>query len=136
MKNLNWKSVLAILSILALGYVMGILTSGRITQDRIKRIHKMRTAEGFQDHFFSKLEATDEQKELWKPFLNQFSQEMETISKETTEKRKPVLDSLEKAISPGLQAHQTEKFQEILKRMQRSHKSGKHGSEKNEKKSG
>ncbi|MEL6923435.1 MAG: hypothetical protein AAFO94_05245, partial [Bacteroidota bacterium] len=127
MNNINWKSILSVIGLLLIGYVGGFHHHRTIVKDQIRRIsdHRMEVGGRFTDRFFDHIDATEAQREILSPIIEQHLREMQVINKEMRSRRRPVLDSMRAEIEVHLQADQQEAFEAFMRKVRRPFPGGK-----------
>jgi len=120
--NINWKTILSVIGLLLIGYVAGFHHHRHITQSRIAEIaaHRIAPNAPMAERFFTKINATEEERELLRPIFRKHMRELHQIGQTIRKKRKPVLDSMRAEIEGHLNADQKAEFEKVMKRINRS----------------
>jgi hypothetical protein len=114
MKNL--KIAIAILSLVAIGFVAGFYTHRYVAVQRIDRVRELGRPTGFHDHLLRALQPTEEQKKLLEPIVNQYSEKMSLLVQDNRARRKALIDSLHQEIRPLLTEEQISQLEDFSKR--------------------
>ncbi|MEO1437178.1 MAG: hypothetical protein AAFV80_16675 [Bacteroidota bacterium] len=129
--KLHIQTVIIVITLLGLGFAMGMLTSGMLTKNRVKGLVEKRMPGGFERHMAETLNLTTAQKERIKPYLEAHAQVVRTSMMETRKRHRSSLDSLKTKIAPFLdeaqQAQLDRSFEEMQRKFrQKRKKDGKH----------
>ncbi|MEM7106049.1 MAG: hypothetical protein AAF502_23155 [Bacteroidota bacterium] len=113
------KSIFAIFGLLAIGFVMGMLTSGQLMKSKVSKIAKMRTADGLEKRIYTLLDADDELKARLSPKLKPYTAELEKIRQDHKRSLMPVFDSIRVELESELSSEQVEKLDGLMKKLRR-----------------
>jgi hypothetical protein len=102
----TFKISLAILSLVALGFIAGFYTNRVLVQQKINRVANMRNAKGLQESVYEKIQATPEQRKQIAPAVESYAARIATIYQESRAKRFALVDSLQAEIYPYLSEEQ------------------------------
>lgn len=102
----TFKISIAILSLVALGFVSGFYTNRYLVQQKIDRMLSMRNATGLQESVYEKIQATPEQRAQIAPAVESYAARIATVYQESRAKRHELVDSLQMQIEPFLSAEQ------------------------------
>jgi hypothetical protein len=135
------KYILLLFGTLIVGILIGTLTTGRVTRNKVEKIKSFNTREGFRDHLYKIIQPTPAQKELLEPILDSFSDVHWELMKGHWNNQKVLFDQMDSTIKPLITEEQ---FRILMDHKQktkkgweskynkrneevRSKKSGKHG---------
>lgn len=111
-----------------LGYIGGFYHHRYVVTQRLQHVAKsMPGAPGMEEHFFELIKATPAQREKIRPIFQKHLQELSVLNLELRERKRPILQSMKAEIDPLLEAHQKEKLEGFISRMNRfpRHRNGK-----------
>lgn len=109
----QWKIILAITSLIAIGFVGGFFTHRFITKKTITKVKELNAPPGFQEHLFHRIDATPEQTEQLHPIIFKYGQQIAEVGRESREKRRKIIDQMHEEIKPYLteeQVHRLDRF--------------------------
>lgn len=101
-----FKITVAILSLIAVGFVAGFYTNRYLVQQKIERMVSMRNAHGLQESVYAKIQATPEQREKIAPAVESYAARIATVYQESRAKRHALVDSLQAQVKPYLSEKQ------------------------------
>jgi len=113
------KYVLLLVLTLVVGFLIGSLTTGRVTRTKVDRIKSWNTREGFREHLFGIMQATESQKIQLSPMLDSFSDLHWELMKRNWESQKMLFDSMDSLIKPFIEEKQ---FQLLMEHKQKIRK--------------
>ncbi|PID89810.1 MAG: hypothetical protein CSB01_00085 [Bacteroidia bacterium] len=117
------KPVLIILVTLAIGFALGVLTTGQFIGRQMKKFKERNTEKGFVNYFNQILNTDEEQKKVLNPILKKYG----AIYKEATKTYLFTIDSglnaFEAEVTPHLKQKQIEKL-ECFKKHRNKFKNG------------
>jgi len=119
----KWKSLLAMLSLVIIGFAGGFFTHRYLMQQKIEAIKKQGVHRGFQEHLFRVIDADEKQREKLEPLLQKFAEKLGTIYHGMRAQRAAIMDSLEVALAPELTEVQNEQLREFIGRLKKIHQS-------------
>jgi len=123
MKNL--KTILALIALVAIGFVGGFYTHRTISKKYVNRLVKLREAPGFEAHLYRMLEPTEEQKQQLNPIVERYAEKVTTMHRSFRHERHALLDSMHAEIKPLLDEQQVERLERFGKRF--PHGAARHG---------
>lgn len=104
------KITLAILCLLAVGFVAGFYTNRLLVLQNIKKVSNMRYAQGFEESLFNQVKATPEQQTQIKPTVEIYAEKIANVYQESRTKRRALMDSLHLDLRPYLNPQQLEEL--------------------------
>lgn len=113
------KYILLLVLTLVVGFLIGSLTTGRVTRSKVDRIKSWNTREGFREHLFGIMQATESQKDQLSPMLDSFSDLHWELMKRNWESQKLLFDSMDSLIKPLIDEQQ---FQLLMEHKQKIRK--------------
>jgi hypothetical protein len=113
------KYILLLVLTLVVGFLIGSLTTGRVTRSKVDRIKSWNTREGFREHLFGIMQATESQKVQLSPMLDSFSDLHWELMKRNWESQKLLFDSMDSLIKPLIDEQQ---FQLLMEHKQKIRK--------------
>ncbi len=116
MNQNNIKTLLAVIGLLLIGFVTGFFTQRYLTMQRIQALSNLRFADGFQTHLLNVIDATDEQEEVLKPIIKEFSMKMASLHVGFRQQRRSTIDSLHESLKGHLTQEQIEGLDYFTKR--------------------
>lgn len=113
------KYILLLLITFVAGFFIGSITTGRVTKSKVQKIKSINTPEGFREHIFRIIEATETQKPSLIPVLDSFSDIHWQLMKKSWEEQKLMFNQMDAAIKPLISVQQfdllMEHKQKVLK---------------------
>ncbi len=106
----TFKIVVALFSLVALGFVAGFYTNRYLVKQNISRVANMRYAKGFEESMYEKIHATDKQQTQIATSVEKYGEQIATVYQESRTKRRALMDSLRMEISPYLTQKQIEEL--------------------------
>jgi hypothetical protein len=108
--------VLVIIGSLLLGFVIGVLATGRITQRKVEHIKQMGTPDGIHKRFYRLIDPSDAQKDSIKPILREFARKSDTLRREHWHQHKSLFNEMVEQLTPFLTDEQVERLEEFKNR--------------------
>lgn len=105
-----FKITLAIVSLIALGFVAGFYTNRLLVQQKINRVANMRSATGLQESVYEKIQATPAQRKLIAPAVESYAAKIATVYQESRAKRHALVDSLQVEVERYLSKDQIQQL--------------------------
>ncbi len=115
----TFKITLAILSLVAVGFVAGFYTNRFLVKQNINRVANMRNAHGLQESVYEKIQATPEQRQLIAPAVESYAARIATVYQESRAKRHALVDSLQVQIEDLLTEKQVKELDNFCDRYYR-----------------
>lgn len=115
MKN-TLKYSLIIIALLLIGFAIGFLVNGRLTNNRIKKMRSMNTEQGLNHEFKRILKPTPEQMAQLEPILKEFSERNNEMICEFRSNQKELFTELRAEVDPLLTEEQLDHMNCIKKR--------------------
>jgi len=112
------KSVLLIIATLVIGFIIGFLTNGQITRNRIDKFVKTGTHEGFKGMYFRILQPDPEQIDLIEPILDKYGVLIHDNVNTMQKSMKDLHQQMVMEINPYLSDEQRERLTESIKRFE------------------
>lgn len=112
----NVKTLLTIVSLLVIGFTAGFFTNRQLVKKHIQKVGEIGGGPRLQDHIYTAIEATDEQKEVLGPIIKEHGKELGTLMKETRSSRRQIIDQLFSAIQQEITPEQQQRLTEFRKR--------------------
>ncbi|NCC72164.1 MAG: hypothetical protein EOM06_02105 [Sphingobacteriia bacterium] len=113
------KSVLLIIATLVIGFIIGFLTNGQITRNRIDKFVKTGTHEGFKGMYFRILQPDPEQIDQIEPILDKYGALIHDKVNTMQKSMKELHQQMVMEINPYLSDEQRERLTESIKRFER-----------------
>lgn len=113
------KYIILLIGALIVGIIIGSLATGRVTRNKIERIKSFNTKEGFREHFFKIIEATEEQQKQLTPILDSFGERQKEMMKKHWEMQKLMFDEMDSLINPLLSPEQQQLRKEFKQKMRK-----------------
>ena len=110
------KTILVVLGLIFIGFVSGFYVHRQVSMHFIKDVIEMRSPKGFQDHFFSRIDATEEQKEQLLPIVETYSAKISQQHRELRRLRHELIDSMHAEVRPLLTEEQIQRMDEFSRR--------------------
>ncbi len=104
------KTILLLVLTLLMGILIGALTTGRVTRYRVEKIKSWNTREGFRNHLFDIMEATEMQQKALIPVLDSFSNIHWQLMNKNWENQNKFYDSMYQAIQPMMDEQQFDRL--------------------------
>jgi hypothetical protein len=123
---MRWKTLLAVMGILIIGFVAGFFTHRSMMEQRLKKLSGKRTAEAVEDRLLRLIEPEDEQLAQLKPVLEKYALRLSELGKAFHQSRLAVYDSLKAEVRPLLREEQIPQLEEAIDHMKRRRFSKKH----------
>ena len=114
MKNL--KIILAILGFVGIGFLIGFYTHRTLSLQRIEKVARMRSPEGFKEAFYQNIHATEAQRQQIEPILNRYGRAMGKSHREWRQDWHDLIDSMHEEIIPLLDDNQAMKLRDFNRR--------------------
>ena len=121
------KSLLIILTTLALGILIGILGTNYFRTKRIKEYRSYTTVDGFTHKFLKAIEPTEEQKEQILPIIKEYSKRNHDLRKEYRNDFRKLIKEFNEELKPVLTKEQLEKLEQGRKDSRERKDDGKRG---------
>ena len=102
----TFKITLAIISLIAVGFISGFYTNRFLVQQKIDRVANMRNAHGLQESVYEKIQATPEQRKQIAPAVESYAARIASVYQESRARRHALVDSLQEEIKPFLSSEQ------------------------------
>ena len=118
----NGKTILAIIGLLAIGFVGGFVSHRQLTKKEMHRVVKMGEGNIMVRHIYNMVDPTEEQQEALEPILRRHAKEMAQLMRATRDQRQTLIHQLEADIKPILSKEQLDKLHEFHHRF-REHRS-------------
>lgn len=112
----QWKIILAIFSLIGLGFAGGFFTHRYMAKKTIERVKELSVAPGFQHHLFRRIDATPEQREQLHPIVMKYGKEMAEVVRDSREERRKIMDKMHAEIKPYLTEEQIQELEQFAKR--------------------
>lgn len=112
----TFKITVAIVSLVAVGFLAGFYTHRFVVQQKINRVANMRNARGLQESVYEKIQATDEQRKLIAPAVESYAAKIATVYQDSRAKRYALVDSLQLQIHQYLSPEQIQKLDNFCDR--------------------
>ncbi len=112
----NVKIILAILGFIGIGFLIGFYTHRTLSMQRIERVARMRSPEGFKEGFYQRIQASDAQRRQIEPILTRYGRAMGESHREWRENWHVLIDSMHQEIIPLLNEEQARELQEFNRR--------------------
>lgn len=116
---MKWKSILAMLAILFLGFVMGFITSGHLAKKRFDKMRHRGIEKGMGEHLYRRLEVGDQQKETMAPIIQKYAKQLKDQHEAFHQNRVAIYDSLEMDLIPHLDEAQKTHLTKMMERMKK-----------------
>ncbi|MDP2237310.1 MAG: hypothetical protein Q8J88_12830 [Bacteroidales bacterium] len=113
------KYILLLFGTLIAGILIGTLTTGRVTRNKVEKIKSFNTKEGFREHLYKIMQPTEAQREQLSPILDSFSDRHWELMKQNWENQKALFDEMDIAIKPFITEEQ---FQLLMDHKQKTRK--------------
>ena len=110
------KTILVVLGLLFIGFVSGFYVHRQMSRHFIKNVMEMRQPKGFQEHFFNRLNASEEQRGKLQPIVSDYGAKIAEEHRAFREKRHALMDSMHADIKPILTAEQFEEVEHFSRR--------------------
>lgn len=115
----TFQIILAILSLVAVGFVAGFYTNRFLVKQNINRVANMRNAHGLQESVYEKIQATPEQRQLIAPAVESYAARIAAVYQESRAKRYALVDSLQAQIEEHLSKQQMNELDNFCDRYYR-----------------
>lgn len=116
---MNTKTILAILGILAIGYVLGVLTAGIFVREKVEKVNRVMGGNHFEEMLIKNVHPTQEQLDKIRPIISNFEQEFKTTRRESREQMRTLVDSMHNNVKAELTEEQQILFEEQVKEMRK-----------------
>ncbi len=118
------KTVLSIIALLAIGFLAGYQSHRYVVRNHLNKIARERISPGLQERMIQALQLDETQLPEVTPILEDFGKRLIQMRRDEVERRKPLLDSMEIALSEKLRPDQQEHLDQMMKRMKRIRENG------------
>ena len=120
MNNLNQiKTILVVVGLLFLGFVGGFFAHKYMITQNLERIASLHAKEGFRTHLLEMLEATDEQRALIEPILEETGIAMDSIHRQSRRERRKAMEAMRTKMKHHLTPEQIQKMEAFGNRFRR-----------------
>lgn len=110
------KTILAVIGLVLIGFVGGFYAHRQMSKHFMKSVMEMRQPKGFQEHFYSRIEATDVQREELKPIVEDYAARIGEQHRTFRKARHQLIDSMHTEVKPILTTAQVEKLDQFSRR--------------------
>jgi hypothetical protein len=110
----GWKSILIMITLVAIGFAGGFFTQRILAQRHIERVIEVGTPRGMAEHLFHVIEANAEQRQQLTPIIDDYAHKIHQETRSYREMRRSLMDSLRTEITPYIQEGQQEKLHEFF----------------------
>ena len=117
--NSKLKYTLAFVVVLLIGFVLGFLVSGRLIHNKVNRLQKYYTNQGFRYEFRHLLRPTPQQMQKMQPVLQKYARENRRNMIFFRERQREIMDSLYHDLKPLLTPWQQKRFENLQRRRMR-----------------
>ena len=121
--NEKLKTVLVMLSLVAIGFLAGFLTHRNLTSHKIQRVAALKSASGFEQQLMSEMNLKDVQQEQVGPIIAKYAERISQASQEARLLRRMMVDSMHTEIKPFLDPAQIEQLDRFSSRFRTFQKS-------------
>ena len=112
----NMKTVLAVIGLIAIGFVGGFITHRQMVKQEVQKVSRLGQAPMFLRHIHEIVNPTEEQQKALEPILREHAMEMAKLMRSTRGERQDLLHELEVAVQPILTEEQIERLQHFNRR--------------------
>jgi hypothetical protein len=120
----NLKIVLALLSLVAIGFVAGFHTHRYLAVRDISRVAAMRSPESYREALLKAIQADDRQRAELEPIMLDYSNRIGAVFHESRQRRRELADSMYAAMRLHLSAPQVKLMEEFAENHRRRHYRG------------
>lgn len=122
--NLRTKTILILIGTLVLGGIVGAFVTGAVVDQRMERLHTLRTQHGFAESMEQAIGITDESQRMEvRPILQEASVRLEENMSECKAAGRGIIDSMRAELRPLLDEQQEQRLEEYFqKHGRRGHK--------------
>ena len=115
----QWKIILAISSLVAIGFLGGFFTHRLIMKKTITKVRELNAPPGFQRHLLERIDATPEQEDQLHPIIFKYGRQIAEVGKESREKRRKIINQMHEEIKPHLTEEQIQRLDRFSRRFKR-----------------
>ncbi len=112
----NGKVIVAIAALIGIGFLGGFYTHRYLSTQKIERIARMRSAEGFREGIFTVVDASEEQRQQLAPIIDRYSKAMGRSHREWRRSLHALVDSMHQEIYPYLDEAQRDELNTFNRR--------------------
>lgn len=123
------KSILIIIATLLIGFVLGFLTNGQLTKQRIEKFVHRGPYEGFKMRVLDIIHPDQLQLEEIEPILDKYAKKMQETVAQSKYSMKTLHDDMMEELEPYLNDYQIQKLERVhrkFERIWRSHRRSPH----------
>jgi hypothetical protein len=121
--NLRTKTILILIGTLALGGIVGAFVTGAVVDQRMERIHSLRTQQGFADTIEQAIGLQDEdQRAQVRPILEKASARLGENMSECKASGRDIIGSMREELRPLLDDQQEQRLEAYFDKHRRGHK--------------
>ena len=117
--NTKLKYTLAFVVVLFIGFVLGFLVSGRLIHDRVNRMQKYYTPQGFRYEIRRVLRPTPEQLKKMRPVLEKYARQNRENMIGFRQDQAKLMENLRHDLIPFLTPGQAERLKRMVQRRMR-----------------
>nr|NQU89528.1 hypothetical protein [Bacteroidota bacterium] len=110
------KSVLIIIATLIIGFIIGFLTNGQLTKNRIQRFVKQDNCERFKSRLIHVIQPDDSQFEVIEPIIDEFTRKVHQSMRESRKGFNSMHDEMVDKLKPYLEPEQINRLEETHRR--------------------
>lgn len=107
------KVALVVASLLLIGFVGGFYTHRYLATKKIKEVAELRMARGFQMRFFDAVQATEAQRAILEPIVQEYGKKIADCYQDFRTNRQAITDSLLTDLKPHLNEQQLKQLSEF-----------------------
>jgi hypothetical protein len=117
------KTILIMLSLVAIGFLAGFLTHRNMVSHKIQRVAELKSASGFEQQLMGEMKLDGSQQEQVGPIITKYAEKISRASQEGRLLRRMMIDSMHAEIKPFLQPDQIEQLNRFSLRFRTYQKS-------------
>jgi len=122
--NTKLKYTLAFVVVLLIGFILGFLVSGRLIHNRVNRLQKYYTKQGFRYEFMRVLHPSPEQLQRMRPILEEYAKKNRENMILFRAQQKQLMKNLHNDLKPFLTPEQVKRFEIMERRHMRFMRNG------------
>lgn len=111
------KSIFIILATLIIGFIIGFLTNGQLTNNRIQRFVKQGSYDGFKSRLIHVIQPDDAQIMKIEPIIDDYAQRVHQTFTESRKGFKTLHEEMLEKLKPYLEPEQMTRLEEQLRRL-------------------
>jgi hypothetical protein len=119
--NNKFKTILAVIGILLIGYMIGFYTNRIIVKQRLEKVVKTRISPGFEHRLLDIIALDSSQYDILEPVVKKYGQRLIQVNRESKVQKALILDSLKQDLKDQLSEDQMERLEKVIHRMKRIH---------------